>query len=324
MRLLTFFIIILTILGCQRNNEESSVPKIDVKIERFDKKLMATTTKKELLDLLKSNEGYLRQFYRVYPDDSAFIEHLYTVVHHPETQKLHQEVVTTFGDLHDIENELGSAFAKIKAQFPDFTPPKVVATFTGLENDIYVSDSVVYIALEAFLGPKASYRPQQPDYILYRYQKPFIVPTVVRFISDKYNKMAQDDGTLLSDMIYFGKAFEFTKEMLPKGSDSLIIAYPDSVMRQAWNAQDLVWAYFIDKSLLYEKQPKIKEKYIGERPKVFEIGPNCPGRIGQWVGWRIVQRYLKENPSVTLKELMDNGNAQDIFIKSKYRGQVED
>lgn len=324
MKIFSVFIIILTILGCQINNEESSVPKIEVKIERFDKKLMAVKDKDDLYQLLSQNEDYLRRFYRAYPDDTALINHLDNIVRHPETQKLHKEVLSTFGDLGDIEKELGLAFGKIKKNFPDFVPPKVVATFSGLENDLYVSDSVVYIALEAFLGPKASYRPQQPDYILTRYQKEYIVPTVIRFISDKYNKMAQNDATLLSDMIYFGKAFEFTKEMLPKGSDSLIIAYPDSAMQQTWNAQDLVWAHFIDKSLLYEKRPQVKEKYIGERPKVLEIGPACPGRVGQWVGWRIVQRYLSENPAVTLKDLMANQNAQEIFIKSKYRGQVED
>ena len=75
---------------------------------------------------------------------------------------------------------------------------------------------------------------------------------------------------------------------------------------------------------LYETNDRVKEKYLGDRPKVIEIGEDCPGRIGQWLGWRIVSRYRTENPSISLIDLMENANARDIFEKSKYKGQKED
>jgi hypothetical protein len=128
----------------------------------------------------------------------------------------------------------------------------------------------------------------------------------------------------MSDMVFYGKSYEFTRAMLPDVADSLVIAYADSNMTKTWNSQDLVWAYFIDNKLLYETNDRVKEKYIGDRPKVNEIGSDCPGRIGQWLGWRIVSRYRTENPSISLIDLMKNPNARDIFEKSKYKGQLED
>jgi Predicted Zn-dependent protease (DUF2268) len=320
-----FFLLISTlfIFSCKINSEKNSSSESSVKIIRLDSTLMALQSVEAVQAFLKDNEAYARLLYRSYPDDTAFVNHLYYIIQHPETRKLHQETTRFFGNLADIEAELGAAFSKIKAAYPDFVPPKVVATFTGLENDLYVSDSVVYLSLESFIGTTASYRPQQPDYILQRYQKQYIVPTIIRFISDKYNVSSEADGTLLNDMLYFGKAFEFTKQMLPEGKDALVIAYPDSTMQQVWEAQDLIWAHFIDKQLLFEQNSRVKEKYIGERPKTIEIGPACPGRIGQWLGWRIVERYLNENESVTLQELMKTTNAQDILAKSKYRGQLD-
>ena len=55
---------------------------------------------------------------------------------------------------------------------------------------------------------------------------------------------------------------------------------------------------------MYESSHFIKNKYVNERPNVTEIGNECPGRIGQWLGWKIVNAYMKNNPEVTLQELM--------------------
>ena len=55
-----------------------------------------------------------------------------------------------------------------------------------------------------------------------------------------------------------------------------------------------------------------------ERPNVFEIGNKCPGRIGAWLGWEIVNEYSKNNNALSLQEIMANPDAQDILNKAKY------
>lgn len=322
-KVLFFFALCITLIGCDSPNQESATPSEAVEIIRLDKQLFDIETTEDLQKFLSENPVYTRSFYRAFAEDTAFVNHLFYIYNHPDSKKFYEETVNFYGDLSDLENKLGGAFARIKKQFPDFETPKVVATFTGLENDLYVSDSVIYIALEAFMGEDASYRPQQPNYILERYQKEYIVPTVVRFISDKYNMNDDSDNSLLSDMLYFGKAFEFTASVLPEVDKNIIIAYPDSSLQKVQNAQEVIWAYFLDNQLLYEQNVRVKERYIGERPGVPEIGPACPGRIGQWLGWRIIQAYREENSDVKLSELMKIANAQEILKGSKYRGEVE-
>lgn len=313
------------LLSCG-NDSHPDVNDIELNVElvRFDKELMAVKNKEELQGLLKKNEFYCKALYRAFPDDTAFVSHLFYLTQHPETKNLYSESAAFFGDMEDLKKEFESAFKHIKHYYPNYKAPKIVTTFTGLENDLFVSDTVIIIALEAFVGPKAKYRPQQPDYILARYQKPYIVPTVMKFLSTSFIKTNSKDPSLLADIVFFGKSFEFTKSMMPYTADSLIIGYPDSTMKKTWFAQDLIWAHFIDKKVLYEQSPRIKEVYIGERPNVTEIGPQCPGRIGQWLGFRIIQKYRTENPSLTLQQVLENDNAQDIFEKSKYRGEIEE
>jgi len=61
-----------------------------------------------------------------------------------------------------------------------------------------------------------------------------------------------------------------------------------------------------------------KKKYLDERPKVYEIGNKCPGRIGTWLGWEIVNKYMKVN-QVDLQSLMIEKDAQKIFTLSNYK-----
>lgn len=322
-KIVSFSAIYLALISCSLQNDDSKMVPETVKIVRLDRQLFKMKTPADLQKFLIANPVYTRSFYRAFAEDTAFVNHLFYIYNHPGSKKFYEEVAASYEDLADIEKDLGKAFARIKKEFPDFKTPKVVATFTGLENDIYVSDSVIYIALEAFAGKSASYRPQQPNYILERYQKEYIVPTVVRFISDKYNMNDNSENSLLSDIIYFGKAFEFTASVLPDVDKSIIIAYPDSSLQQVQNAQNIVWAYFLDNQLLYEQNVRVKERYIGERPGVPEIGPACPGRIGQWLGWRIIQAYHEENPNISLSELMKMTDSQKILKGSKYRGEIE-
>jgi hypothetical protein len=322
---LYFLVLIVSLAGFSACNSDnvSDIP-VTVEIDRFEQKLMAVKDKEELTKLLKENEVYVKSLYRAFPEDTAFVSHIYGLVKHPETRKLYEQGQQVFGDLSELKAQFASAFKHIKHYYPEFKEPRIMTTFTGLENDMFVSDTLIIVALEAFIGPKALYRPDQPDYILRRYSPEYLVPTIIRFLSNSYNKVSTSDQSFMADMIFFGKSLEFTKTMMPDTPDSLIVGYPEKVLQDTWNAQDLIWAHLVEKNLLYTENVGVKEKYFGERPAVVEIGPECPGRVGQWLGWRIVKKYRTENTKSTFQELMANENALQIFNESKYRGQLED
>jgi hypothetical protein len=63
----------------------------------------------------------------------------------------------------------------------------------------------------------------------------------------------------------------------------------------------------------------MKQKYLGERPKTIEVGEKCPGRIGQWVGWQIVNKYQETHSETALPELMQISDADKLFKESHYK-----
>ena len=123
---------------------------------------------------------------------------------------------------------------------------------------------------------------------------------------------------MLADMVYYGKKYYFAKEMMPCTADSLLIWYSGQELQDVEDNQHIIWAKFVQNQLLYETNHLTKKKYLDERPNVYEIGDKCPGRIGTWLGWEIVNKYMKVN-QVNLQSLMIEKDVQKIFTLSNYK-----
>ncbi|MEZ0540794.1 gliding motility protein [Fibrella sp. Tmos10] len=259
--------------------------------------------------------------------DTALVAELMARVSNAELNTLYKQTQAEFGDANQLAGELAEAFANIERDFPAFKKPRVATFITGFMGpDLVVTDSLILIGLDYFAGPTAKYRPRGdefPQYILRRYAPPYIVPTIVRLLSDRFNAQDHTDQSLLADMVYNGKSLVFTRTMLPEVPDSLIIGYSDRQLTETFNSQDQVWAHFIDNQLLYQTNADIKKRYMGERPFTAEIGNRCPGRIGDWLGWRIASRYYDEK-KVSIQALMKTANARQIFQESGYKGQKDE
>ena len=298
-------------------------------IQRLDQQLFAAKSADSVRAFLNQNPAVAQLYFNANGagNDTALVRELTNRVSNPALNDFYQQVQTEFGDLTDLNRQLSEAFANIKKDFPDFRTPTVATLVTGFNGpDLVVTDSLIVIGLDYFVGPKAKFRPQgqqYPQYILRRYQKEYIVPAIVFAISDKYNATNRSDQTMLADMVYYGKGYVFTKTMLPEVADSLVVGYSDTQLTETFNAQDIVWAHFIDNQLIYQTNPAIKGRYLNERPFTAEIGQRCPGAIGRWVGWRIVGRYHDEHDNVGIADLMRNTDARQIFEQSGYKGQKE-
>ncbi|MCD8539784.1 MAG: gliding motility protein [Leadbetterella sp.] len=316
-----FFLLILAVFGC---GKDSDAPETPVTIERFDRQLMAVKSEAELQKLLEESRTVKELLFGVSAVDTAFTGDIFHMVQHADARKLYDQTQETFGDLESMELSFARAFDGIRKLYPDFTPPRIVAGFSGLRNDMVVTDSMVVISLESFIGPKALYRPDQPDYVLRRFAPEYVVPNVIRFLSNRFNKVDFTRDSFTEDMIFFGKSLEFSRAVLPHVEDSLIIGYSNREMQNAYENQDVIWAHIIDRELLNSENPAVNAKYFGERPYTGEISGDCPGRIGQWLGWRIVELYRLKNPDVPFQELMRNEDAGAILRGSKYRGQKDD
>jgi len=325
--ILLFISIIILSFSCSK--ERACIPAPDIshisiylETERLDEQLFKIRTRTDLKELLNKNPVFSEIFLArsQYPDDSIFINRFYELLQDSSIDTLWQETRKIFGDLEDIIVQFEDAFKNIKYYYPGFIPPKIQFVFTGLTHDMYISDSLIIIGLDYYLGETAKYRPLNiPEYILKRYRKENIVPNSLLLLSEKFNSTDVRDKTLLADMIFYGKAYYFSRQMLPCVADSVFLGYTSQEMKDIYYSQEIIWANFIENEVLFDTNHIIKDKFISERPKTFEIGQNCPGRIGRWIGWEIVKSYMSSNPEVSLPDLMRNNNSRVIFERSGFK-----
>jgi hypothetical protein len=323
-RFVIFLLICCYLLSCNPTTEKS-LPA-EVQFTNLSDELFACESKEAVLQFLEKYPFLTTNYFNsIALNNTIIAEKLHNNIRSQDLLRFKENLDSLFStNLPTLKNQLETAFGAVKNEYPDFPIPRVVTMMSGfLGNDLYVSDSLIIIGLDYFGGPKALYRPDVYDYQLRRYQSESIVPSILFFLSDKYNRVNPGDRTLLSEMIGYGKAFEFVKTIMPSIPDSLVMGYSQESLEKTYASQTAVWAFFVSNKLLYETNEIKKQKYIGERPFTNEMGPEVPGAIGRWVGWRIVSSYMTRHPKTTLAELMKEENAAKILQESGYKGQVD-
>jgi hypothetical protein len=326
-----FIVLIILAISCAKDTDECverpfvSGKGVEVQITPLHDSLVDVQSKDELVKLL-TRHPVLRDYFlhrQEFPDDSVFINQWFKRFTNPHIDSLREEVNRVFGDFSSLQTEFNEAFTLLKQYYPAVQIPQIFTAVTGFDTDLFVSDSVIIVGLDYYLGPGAKYRPNMYEYILRQYIPENIVSSIMLLygIDGRINATDLSNKTVLADMVAYGKSYYFAKRMLACKPDSVFINYTAAEVAGARKNQDLIWYRFVEDEILYSTSPQVKQRYLGERPKTVEVGPDCPGRIAQWMGWQIVDSYMKSHAEVTLQELMKISDADKLFKESKYKAK---
>ena len=306
--------------GC-RPDAAADAAAVPVRLQRLEPAFFNLKAPADAQHFLDANRAFSRFYLQRQPANEQELETtLPQMATNPALQQLGRETAAAFPDSAVLRHDLGELFRRVHHYFPDFRPPSAVTYVSGfLGKDIYVNDSLLVMSLDWFVGPKASKRPDLPQYMLRRYTPTGLLPMLAHNVSSKYNRHELTANTMLDAMVHEGKALYFASQVLPCTPDSVLMGYTAREMVGLEANEPRVWGHFLEKNILYSTTPFLLQKYVGERPNVPEIDKTCPGRVGQWVGLQIVRKYVAEHPEVSLGRLMAEMNAQRILNDSHYR-----
>ncbi|WP_297336502.1 gliding motility lipoprotein GldB [Algoriphagus sp.] len=305
--------------SCELDDEILS-QDLAVEVVRLEEAFFGAESTEDFLYLLEEHPEFTSQYLQadLYPDLITLSEDLLQVHQDSALRVLHDSVQVAFSDFSDVEKELEQAFKYIKHYFPEFQVPKVYTFVSGFNSDLMVTEDLIVIGLDYYLPIDHTFQPDLARYMAERYDRRYIVPMIVTAISSFFNETNPEDHTLLAEMIYYGKAYHFTKSIMPCTSDQFIIGYTPEVIAETFSNEEFIWSHFVENELLYETNPFEIRKYIGEAPFTDAISTKAPGRLGRWLGWNIVDDF-RFNQEVSLDELMANPDAEQIFRQSGYR-----
>ena len=314
-RLILLLIVFSSLYACKKDNKiDSEISNIDIDftVERFDRIFAESNPS----DLKKLKRDYPFLFSDRYPD-SLWVSRMTDTLQ----QQLYNETNNVFRDFKEEKQGITQLFQHVKFYFPEFKTPRVITVTSNVDyrNKVIVTDSIVLISLDTYLGENHEFYEGIQYYIKHNFYASQISPDLAAEYAKKYVYQV-DKKTLLDEMIYFGKILYFKDVVLPFKTDAEKIGYSQEKLNWAIANESEIWRNFIENELLYSTDSKLPSRFINPAPfsKFYlELDSESPGRIGQYMGWQIVRAYMKNTDTSLNKMLITN--ADDIFKQSKFK-----
>ena len=315
LRIYVILILGVCLMSCEEASKvEKEIDKVDVDfvVERFDKAFFEAKS----TDLPRLKSAYPFLFSKHVPD-SLWIDRMNDTLQ----KELLEEVTSKYSDFKNVKADLKDLFQHLKYYDKSFSSPRVITLTNDVDyrNKTIVTDTLVLIALDNFLGSEHKFYQNIPKYLAANMNEAQIVPEVAEGYAKKF-VFQNERKTLLDEMIYFGKLLYFKDVMIPFVTDAEKIGYSEEQLQWAEANESPIWSYFIEKELLYSTDAKLSSRFIADAPfsKFYlELDNQSPGRLGQYIGWQIVKAYAEntgEKPMSILEQ-----EPEEIFRKSKFK-----
>ena len=250
----------------------------------------------------------------------------------PHGQVLLDTLHKVLGGL-DLKAALENPLKRYKYYFPSKATPTVVAFVdgyprtaqTGLDQ-IYISPSYLGIGMHFFMGPSFVYYPMDlPKYIRRRCTPEHLPSLVVHKMADVIvpEPDFRKNPVLVDYVVCEGIKMVFIDRLLgPDVSDTLKLFYEGSQMEWATVYEGRIYKDLVTD--LYSADAALQRRYVDDSPFTSQLNRGSAPRLGQFIGWKIVNAYLDKHPEVSLDALVAMTDYQKIFKDSGYRPPKEE
>jgi len=322
--------LVILIYGCSGNKWDVDISniKIDQDFKRFDLELFSINQDK-VWDYVPQFESEYGNFFDLYnkaiiniggTNQMDYDEKLVYFLTDPYISEAFIAAQTIFQNIN-IDKDIHDAFCRYNYYFPEKGIPDIYTHVSGFNQSIVVDSAFISISLDKYLGKDSKfYKMLRSPVYLRNNMYPSKIPADVIYswgITEfPYNN---ETDNLLSEMIYYGKMHVFMDAMLPQTTDSVKWGYSAKKMEWCKKNERQMWLYLVENKLLFNSSVKEIKRFINDGPFTTPFSKLSPPRTGRWLGYQIVNAYLKRNPEITLPQLMEIDDYQKILNESKYR-----
>jgi hypothetical protein len=327
-------LVILAVLLCACHGGRDYFPRdiesVEVDIVRFDSAQLAVrpdSVKQDIVQLYADYEVFMPMFVegilRLPVEDTAYLCEMYsnfltdTTMGFAQTNALTQSM---FADISKLQKSLNIGFSRLHYLYPEWEIPTVYLFVSGFNSSVMYYENIMGVGVDMYLGSDYPYYNQ----VVYNYQKQTMRKECVAgdllnmYIAyqmpynSKYNR-------LLEHMIFRGKQMFLLSQLLPDEPAWEIIGYSKEQWDWCKKYEQAIWNRIMEKRDLFKTESMVRVSYMNDGPFTAEISQESPGRLGIWVGWQIVDSYMRNNENVSIKQLIGEGDAQKILEQSFYK-----
>jgi hypothetical protein len=275
---------------------------------------------------------YIQRIVGIDLSDSNYENKIKLFIH--DYAPVNHAVTTIEKGIQTAFNENIEGLKRVKYYFPAYKLPEQFITFIG-PMDAYantptsahgeiITSYALCSGLQLHLGSKSSFYQGEigsqlyPAYMSERFTTDHIAINCMKNIIDDLFPANYRDLSLLDIMVDQGKRMYLLDLLLPNTKPDLKLGYTATQLKGAEENEALIWNFFTQNNLLFEKDQLKVRSYIGDGPYTQELGEGSPGFISLFVGRQIINKYMHLHPETTIEKLFSM-NANDILTASKYK-----
>ena len=342
MRRIYFFsciILVISVLftGCKKKDKPVDVtkPKLTEEQVEVSKNVEINILRYEQ-DLFNIDQGNMKAafaaLYGKYPENliaknawnnNEMLLSIKDFLNDPVIKEIYQDTETMYADMSWFKKEITPAFTLYLTHFPNERIPDFCTLVSGIDfqmPQVFGYENTIFICLDMYLGKDNKHYGQagMPKFISARCEKKYMVTDcfskalVYRHLPDRTLV------TLLDNMVDAGKKMLFTQTMFPTTSAQDILGYSKEQYKWATSHESAIWHYLVEKNLVFDNTDNVIRRMMDETPFTRDFGNDSPGRLGVFIGFQIVQSYMKTHPGTTLKDLMAMNDSQKLLKESGY------
>lgn len=230
-----------------------------------------------------------------------------------------KEVVKQFDSLDSLEMVLGAVDKSLSMDFLAVGRHTYNAVIIPFRQSIVVGDADVFIGLNHYLGQgHPAYNGfSDADRATRTYAHiPYHVAEAL--IATAYPYAESAESNLLTRMLYSGAVAKGVLSAVPESSEAELLGWTEEEFEIVKKSEKSIWEKLASENLLFTTDYSVTGSWMSAEPQFS--GRELPGNIGRYMGLRIVESYLRNNPEVKVCELLSPAfyNDEKVLIKANY------
>jgi hypothetical protein len=329
--------ILLLLIGCESNTFDIDVSEVRIEqpIFRLDEAMFNVDWTNPLAANRSLQKDY-KDYFRLYgsfvlnnpfpEEDPRFADYLRGFAEDSVMNALAFSIDSLFGGerFDPYSNQIEEAFRHYAYYFPYEPTPAILTYQSGFNYKVVPNDTLIGIGLEWYLGPQHPVIQRLSPQIFPNYEKEkmradyLVVDAIKGFLKVKYQDYLVMDN-VLSTLVFYGKIMVLTDALLPGFTDADKMNYLPEEWEWCKQNELQIWTLMAEEQILFENSMLEITKWVNDGPFTNGLPQDSPSRVGIWIGWQMVNQYLKKNPEITLAQLLAIDNPTEIlkFYKPK-------
>lgn len=323
--------------SCQQSEKipDVSGEMIDVNFVRFDSMVYAVSTPADIQSIFETYPQFSElYFYRIlgFRQPDSLYNNVRDMISSETFEVLGQKAHNQYDDIEDIKKDWRQAMRFYSHYFQPTSVPDFYTTITEFAFGSFIfplneNKDAVGVSVEMFLGDTINYTamakldPSFSDYNARTFNRDHLIKKAVDAVLDDVLPEV-NSATFLPYLIRAGKKQYALKKLLPYEADTVLWEYTPEQLQWVTNNEVNIYQHLVSEELFYSKERSKYIRLISPGPTSPGMPVEAPGRAAIFIGYKIVDEFMRRHPNTTLPELMAL-DANKLFQAAKYKPRIE-